>query len=395
MPKSGTRRYDCIIIGGGPAGATAAHTLGSRGNTVLLIDKAEFPRKKLCGGLITWKTVQLLEREFGISLTELQAQDYIDFSTPEYEVFFEGGTVKQGQSDRPYHFADRQRYDNYLFQAATSLDSVDSIEGEAVHDIDIKETSVQVATDTRYTASYIIGADGVNSIVREALINRTNFDVNNWSENLAIATEAFIPRDEIALSTDSLLVHLGFVEWGYGWVFPNQDQYVIGVGGLNRKNDTSFRTLQNNYYDELGIDADAARAEGHPIPFGNFLADPTAQNVMLVGDAGGYVDAMSGEGIFYGMRSGELCGHAIDTGLRTDTDAAAQYRSHLESYVLPELRLSKLVRPLLWGGPNRLRRPLIHTWGAALHKQWEELVHGTRLYKLLRRRGDPYHLTTP
>ncbi|WP_158413918.1 NAD(P)/FAD-dependent oxidoreductase [Halorubrum sp. GN11_10-6_MGM] len=384
--------YDAVVVGGGPAGATAAHALGSRGHDVLILDKSSFPRKKLCGGLVTWKTTQLLEREFGWNHESLGPEDGFEYSTPEYEVHFDGSTVKNGRSERPYYFADRRGYDAKLFEAAVSHETVDALEGAAVTDVDASTGVVSLADSSVVEGRYVVGADGAHSVVRNSL---PGFDREAWGDNLAIATETFVPREAVDIDPDSLLVHLGFVNWGYGWVFPNRDRLVVGVGGLNRKNTDSFRTLLDRYFDRLGIDADASSAESRPIPFGNYLTEPTADRAMLVGDAAGFVDAMSGEGIFYAQRSGELCAHAIDRALGTGKSAPRLYTSYLDESVIPELRLSKLLRPLLWGGPSALRRPIIHTWGAALHRQWEELVHGTRLYRFLRKRGDPYHTTLP
>ena len=390
-----TGTHDVIVVGAGPAGATAAQVLGARGRDVLVVDKATFPRDKLCGGLVTWKTTALLDRVFGASLSRMQEDGTLDYSTREYEVFFDGDTVKRGHAARPYHFANRRQYDAHLFETATSHPSVEARTGTGVVGVDPEEGAVTLETGETITASYVVGADGVHSRVRQAMESTGRLKTTDWSQNLAIATEAYIPREEIDLSTDRLLVHLGFVDWGYGWVFPNTDRLVIGVGGLNRKNDTSFRTLLDDYYDRLGVDADASEAKGHPIPFGNYLTDPTAGDALLVGDAAGFVHAMSGEGIFYGQRSGELCGYAIDEALSRGSDPAPLYRAYLDDHVLSELRLSKLVRPLLWGGPNALRRPIVHTWGAALHQQWEELVHGTRLYRFLSRSGDRFHTAIP
>ena len=392
MSDTSLGMYDAVVVGGGPAGATAAHALGSRGHDVLIIDKSSFPRKKLCGGLVTWKTTQLLERKFGWDHDELGPKDGFEYSTPEYEVYFDGDTVKKGRSERPYYFADRRRYDTKLFNAATSHETVDAVEGVAVTDVDASGGSVSLSDGTTANGRYVIGADGAHSVVRNSL---AGFNSETWGHNLAIATETFLPREAVDIDPESLLVHLGFVNWGYGWVFPNRNRLVIGVGGLNRKNDNSFRTLLNRYFDRLGIDADSSSAESRPIPFGNYLTDPTSGRAMLVGDAAGFVDAMSGEGIFYAQRSGELCAHAIDDALQTSNSATSLYSSYLGESVIPELRLSKLLRPLLWGGPSALRRPIIHTWGAALHQQWEELVHGTRLYQFLRKRGDPYHTALP
>ena len=392
---SSEKTYDAVVVGGGPAGSTAAHAMGRRGRDVLLVDKAEFPRDKLCGGLLTWKTKKLLEREFGLSVDELREQGAIDFSTGEYTVRFDTDVVKTERSPEPYHFANRRKYDATLFRKAASHDTVTTAEGTGVTEINSRTGEVALSTGETVTGEYIIGADGAHSTVRNALESEGWLDKDEWTENLAIGVEAYPDRDEVALSTDKLVVDLGFINWGYGWVFPNTDRYIIGIGGLNRKNDGSFREALNDYFEYLGVDQSGRDIKGYPIPFGNYITDPTAGRVLLVGDAAGMVDAMSGEGIFYGQRSGELCGEAVHRAVGSRQHAATRYRDSLQEYVIPELRLSRLIRPLLWGGPSTLRRPIIHTWGAALHNQWEELVHGTRLYQLLQRKGDQFHTLIP
>ena len=77
MPASTV--YDVIIAGGGPAGSTAGYILSKAGLNVLIIDKSNFPRKKLCGGLITYKTIRLLERVFGETASSLDEKGIIDF----------------------------------------------------------------------------------------------------------------------------------------------------------------------------------------------------------------------------------------------------------------------------------------------------------------------------
>jgi flavin-dependent dehydrogenase len=111
---------DVLVIGAGPAGATAAFILASRGLQVALLDRTDFPRPKLCGGLMTWKTVRLLESLFIISPLDLAAKGVLRHAIREYRV---SGRCRRGVRrtlDHPFHLVDREAYDHLLLQRAIS-----------------------------------------------------------------------------------------------------------------------------------------------------------------------------------------------------------------------------------------------------------------------------------
>ena len=80
--------YDVIIVGGGPAGSTAGYLLCNFGFNVIIIDKSNFPRRKLCGGLISYKTLKLLDRIFGETESSLRTKHILNFQSDHYEVFY-------------------------------------------------------------------------------------------------------------------------------------------------------------------------------------------------------------------------------------------------------------------------------------------------------------------
>ncbi|MFB6187733.1 MAG: NAD(P)/FAD-dependent oxidoreductase, partial [Halobacteriaceae archaeon] len=254
----------------------------------------------------------------------------------------------------------------------------------------ISNSEVVTKGGYQFSANYIIGADGATSRVRQELSDKGIVDTSNWNKNLAIAAEAYIPREEVDIDVDYPLLHFGVLNWGYGWVFPNTDRLLVGVGGLNRKNKKGFREI-------LGINLDPEIVKGHPIPFGNYINSPAYNNILLIGDAAGTVDAITGEGIFYAQRSGELAAWAIKQSESSidDHKPSEYYISHLEDHIHPELRDSKRTRLFIWGGPQYPRYLAMKAWFSLFSEPSVELVHGIRIYNLLRKKGHEVHESIP
>lgn len=392
----GQSDYDVIVVGSGPGGSTAAYQLQEFGYDVLLIDRETFPRDKLCGGLITHKTLRLLSRVFDESEAHLREEGVLDFGAEKYAAYFDDNEVTTHEIEEPYYFANRFEYDEFLHDAAVDA-GADTHLGDEVTGIDVEASAVETSGGERFSADYIIGADGVSSRVRRQLASEGLVEVGDWNENLAIAAEAYVSREDTDFDVDYPLLHFGVLEWGYGWVFPNTDRLLVGVGGLNRKNETGFRDLLREYFELLGLEYDPDAVKSHPIPFGNYLDYPAHDNVLLVGDAAGAVDAITGEGIFYAQRSGELAALAIEQTDAGEGTAATddRYVSLVREYVHPELRHSKRTRLFIWGGPKYPRYLAMRAWFELFPDTTAELVHGIRIYEFLSRKVDVMHESTP
>ena len=135
-----------------------------------------------------------------------------------------------------------------------------------------------------------------------------------------------------------------------------------------------------------------SKVAGHPVPYGNFLLRPSLNNVVLVGDAAGFVDPVIGEGIFYAQRSAELASLAIYKSMRNNENLETSYLQLLRKYVYPELVNAKEVRRLIFGGfNNKLHYYPMKILLNILDKRLIELVHGVRTYKWLKKRGEVVH----
>lgn len=225
------KEYDVIVAGCGPAGSAAGKTLSENGFSVAMLDKAVFPRPKLCGGLLTWKSMMLLQDVFGETPESLEAAGAINYKSDSYQVFFKNELISTSIADYPFHFADRSVFDHVLLKKSAQA-GCDHYLGQAVTHCDCDQGIVQTKTGQKFRARYIIGADGINSVVRRSI----PFSLKKWKNGLASTFEVAVPAQDCPIAVDCPTLYLGFNDAGYGWVFPNKDKMVIGLGGLARRN---------------------------------------------------------------------------------------------------------------------------------------------------------------
>ena len=381
-----TQNHDVIIIGAGPAGSTAAHVLAAKGVNVLVLDKAEFPRDKLCAGLLTWKAVDVLERVYGDTPEGLLATGVFNAAPTGYCIRFRDRVIAKGEMFYPFHLTRRRVFDKHLLDRALRA-GADVRQGSAVCAVDPGTGTVRLADGREFRGRYVIGCDGAASLVRRAC----PFDGAAWKAGMGGALEFSIDRDDPRLAAsahadlraDYPTVYAGFLRAGYGWVFPHADKLVIGIGGHSARHGREFRAKFREFVEFLGLPRELAdTAKGHGLPYGNYITRPWHGRVFLAGDAAGLVETLFGEGIYYALRSGELAGEAVCAALTRGTDPAELYAKGLDRDILPELIWSQRLRRLLYASQTWGFMPLlcfVRGGGRLL----AEMVHGLRSYRLL------------
>ena len=329
-------QFDVVVVGGGPAGSTAAyHLAGSL--DVLVVDKTSFPRHKACGGALTrchdWPAEFPNYAEIKPHLRAHPNEHVCLYAdrTPWWEC---SGT----------HFFDhvhRYDFDDLLLRAA--LDKP----GVSFRVFDVKSLNrldnglIQLSDGANVLeARAVIGADGASSVVSRELGNPRR------GENEAGACcEYHLVCDKPHEKTSVFYLWGGAP--GYGWVFCAEDGYYVGVGYLGpaRKRVRQYLDDLVAYCVEEGL---LPREHRIQRTFGGLapatVVDRIADNgVLLVGDAAGFLNQLNGEGIYYAMKSGQLAGRILAERL---DHSALKYRDAVKP-LLREVTYLKTMRPTL------------------------------------------------
>jgi len=347
------------VVGGGPAGALAALALARRGVNVLVLDKKRFPRDKPCGGGIRYGVYSRFHDLAETFRSKIAVHEI-------HRVVMEspGGHTVTASRDTPL----------YLTMRRTELDAALLAQARAAG-ARVRESArvtglervtgrivVRCVDGSAERARIVIGADGVNSVVARAAGLTPGFP----DAALAIDTMEETPLAELSMADPgSMYVAYGYKgRPGYGYVFPKADCVDFGVGYMLPfyKQALSGPPYPHHarFLDEMAARG-IVRGRSNPgnfkayrLPLGGPLTRTVADRVLLCGDAGGFVNAYTGEGIYYAMVTGRHAGEvAADALVYGDAGATrlAEYERRWREEIGDELADSVRIQRRLFNNP--------------------------------------------
>ena len=330
------RRYDTIVVGAGPAGSATAYRLAAAGASVLLLDRATFPRDKPCGGGVTLRAARLLP--FAIDRVVEDAVTSVDLRL-RYGRRFERG------DGRPLvYMTQRCRLDHFLAEEAAEA-GADFRDGRRVTSIEVDANGVVVTSlGGRIAADTLVGADGVNGMTGRALGLG-----GNRALGVALEGNLSYAKTQEARYRGRAVLELGVVPGGYGWVFPKGDHVNVGIGGWEREGPRLRAELARLCAEHGARLDDLEEIRGYRLPLREPSSVLARGRALVVGDAAGLVDPVSGDGMFEGFLSAQYASEAV-------LDLLAGRAATLDSYG-PRLA-ARLARHLWasWGVKGALDR---------------------------------------
>jgi len=311
--------YDVVISGMGPGGAMSAYYLARAGLKVLALEKRVMPRPKLCAGGLTPRALDMLMGCDFSAAKECEVRGGMAYTHA-------GHDLEMSSESKMGVIVDRSRFDHILLKRAAAQGATVQ-EGEPVLGIvPGKVINIRTPRNT-YNARYLIGADGANSV--------TSLSLGYPRRHCGYALECFIPAtyDVVSKHAGSLTFYYGFLPSGYGWMFPKKGGASVGIGVLARHS-RDIRSHFQGFLSAIGLPPEyAVHCKGFPLP----AYSPRTHNrhgkdnILLVGDAACLVDPITGEGISYAMKSGELAAQAIKQSLQGEGKASSIYGRSLKS----------------------------------------------------------------
>ncbi|KAL5720283.1 hypothetical protein ACHQM5_012962 [Ranunculus cassubicifolius] len=357
------RKLRAAVIGGGPAGSSAAEALSSGGVETFLIERSPTGAKP-CGGALP---LCMLD-EFSIPM------DLVDRKVTKMKIISPSNlTVDFGKTLKPNEYiamVRREVLDSFLRSRAES-------NGTNIINALFTNLEIPISSSDPYIVHYnsngskhsvevdvVVGADGANSRVAKSI------DAGNYGYAIAF-------QERIRLSDEKMRYYENLAEMYvgndvspdfYGWVFPKCDHVAVGTGTVSSKQDIKLYQAgtRDRVKGKIG-NGKVIKVEAHPIP-----EHPRPRRVRgrvaLVGDSAGYVTKCSGEGIYFAAKSGRMCGEAIvkasknGTMMINEADLMREYLKKWDSEYIVTFRFLDLLQKVFYGS-NAGREALVELCG--------------------------------
>jgi geranylgeranyl reductase family protein len=309
---AGTERWDVIVVGAGPAGSSAARTAAEGGARVLILDRAEFPRYKTCGGGLIGASRAFMHPT-AVATIEREIVD-VGFSRSMRRI------THRKQATPFLAMVQRTEFDQVHVDAAVAA-------GATFRDGVLVRSIEEEATDAAETHPVVLTTDAGRYI-----------GVTAERTDLGLESEIEIPDNDRSWDSTVLL------DWGprpgtYAWVFPKKGVLTVGVIEAKGKG-AETRSYLDQWIARLGLqDAPVRHSSGHMTQWRTPTSPLRKGRVIAAGETAGLLEPWTREGISFALRSGTWAGHAAARAATTNSPSAlGEYERRVERDLFPEIQ---------------------------------------------------------
>ncbi|MFN3947056.1 MAG: geranylgeranyl reductase family protein [Aquificaceae bacterium] len=305
-------KYQAVVVGGGPAGASASYHLSKAGFKVALLEKESLPRFKLCAGCLSARTLKLLPKGYErLILNTIRGGRLGYKGLEDYHVPAEKEVA---------YIVDRKDFDYFLVKKSVEA-GTELMQAEFFGFEREKESYKVYTSKGTLMADFIVGADGAHSKVARLLGYKPK-----GFKSLEFFTEGDLKQE--------VLIEIGWVKRGYLWVFPHGEGISVGVATTGEEN---LLKILKEYSLLKGIKY--KHPKGWHIPFPDKEPFLGRGRIVLLGDAAGMTDPLLGEGIYYALWAGRILSQAL---LEDSNEPIKAYRRLLKP-LIEELNKAKKI----------------------------------------------------
>lgn len=331
--------YDCIVVGAGPAGATAAYNLAKQGKSVLVVDKESFPRYKPCGGGVSPAIADWFDCDFTpvIKNTVSEVKYTWKFDDP-VEIKLKGVT--------PMWMVRRDEFDNFLLEQAIAKGAEFKANTEVKNATFGGESWKITTSNGELEAAYLIAADGVNG----PMANLLGFDPAQkvLAANLEVSAEVSERRQNLAY------FDFGSLKNGFMWVFPKTDGYSFSGAFVKdqKGKPQELKKQLTNFAEKFGLDLSNSQYTEYYMNLWQEERPLHTNRAVIAGEAAGIVDPLIGEGIRPAIFTGIKAAEAVTQALAGDNNALSNYSATINQEWGADLAKANNVAGLFYKFPK-------------------------------------------
>ncbi len=361
------KHFEVAVIGSGPSGASTAFHLAKQGISTVIIEKETLPRYKTCGGGFVYRgrkdlpfdIASVVEREF--NTVDILLGSKLHFQTI--------------RKDPTITMIMRDSFDNLIVEEAKKL-GVTLLEGNKLISLDFQNDKTVLTTDKQeITANFIVAADGALSPTAK---------MAGWNEETrklipALEYEIEVPEEDFNRLKDSVRFDIDAIPYGYAWSFPKKNHLSVGVAST-KKARINLKQYYQEYLKTLGINTIIKESQhGFQIPIAPRTDGFVKNNVFLIGDAAGFADPITAEGISNAIYSGVLAAKAISESNNNLDKAKELYLAKLNEKLLPEIQTGLWLAKWFYE-QKTIRNILLKKYGQRFSDAMADIFHGDRSY---------------